>query len=69
METIEAKLIKMKIRLNKQKRKFMESSLLIVYKIDAVKTFLLPILNFRDIEWKYWRATVVKDGQIYSEED
>jgi hypothetical protein len=47
----------------------MDSLLLIIHKIDTVKTFLLPILDFRDIEWKYQRAIVVKDGQTYSEED
>jgi hypothetical protein len=42
LEAVEAKLTEMKIRL----KKVMESQLLIVQKIDAVKTFLLPTLDF-----------------------
>jgi hypothetical protein len=42
LEAIEAKLTEMRIRL----KKIMESPLLIVQKIDAVKTFLLPTLDF-----------------------
>jgi hypothetical protein len=39
LEVTEAKLTEMKIRL----KKIMESSLLIVQKIDAMKTFVLPM--------------------------
>jgi hypothetical protein len=42
LEVAEAKLTEMKIRL----KKIMESQLLIVQKIDAVKTFLLPTIDF-----------------------
>jgi hypothetical protein len=38
----EAKLTEMKIRL----KKIMESSLIIVQEIDAMKTFVLPMLDF-----------------------
>jgi hypothetical protein len=42
LEAIEAKLTEVRVRL----KKIMESSLLIVQKIDAVKTFVLPTLDF-----------------------
>jgi hypothetical protein len=42
LEAVEAKLTEMKVRL----KKIMESPLLIVQKIDAVRTFLLPTLDF-----------------------
>jgi hypothetical protein len=42
LEAAEAKLTEMKIRL----KKIMESPLLIVKKIDAMKTFVLPMLDF-----------------------
>jgi hypothetical protein len=42
LEASEAKFTEMKIRL----KKIMESPLLIVQKIDAMKTFVLPMLNF-----------------------
>jgi hypothetical protein len=42
LEAIETKLMEMKVRL----KKIMESPLLIVQKIDAVKIFLLPTLDF-----------------------
>jgi 3-dehydroquinate dehydratase len=42
LEAVEAKLTEMKVRL----QKIMESPLLIVQKIDAVKTFVLPTLDF-----------------------
>jgi hypothetical protein len=42
LEATEAKLTEMKIRL----RKIMESPLLVVQKIDAMKTFVLPMLDF-----------------------
>jgi hypothetical protein len=42
LEAIEAKLTEMKIRL----QKIVKSPLLIVQKIDAMKMFVLPILDF-----------------------
>jgi hypothetical protein len=42
LETIEAKFTEMKICL----KKMMESPLLIVQKIDVLKTFVFPILDF-----------------------
>jgi hypothetical protein len=42
LEALTMKLTEMKIRL----KKIMESLLLIVQKIDAIKTFILPTLDF-----------------------
>jgi hypothetical protein len=42
LETVEAKLTEVKVR----PKKIMESQLLIVQKIDAVKIFCLPTLDF-----------------------
>jgi hypothetical protein len=42
LETIETKFIEMKIRF----KKTMESPLLIIQKIDVLKTFVFPILDF-----------------------
>jgi hypothetical protein len=42
LQAVETKLTEMRVRL----RKIMESPLLIVQKVDAVKTFLLPMIDF-----------------------
>jgi hypothetical protein len=56
LEATEAKLTEMKIRL----KKIIESPVLIVQKIDAMKTFVLPMLDFMILKGDIGEAVLMK---------
>jgi hypothetical protein len=43
----------------------MESPLLVVQKIDAVKTFLLPMMDFMLLNGDVGKTQLEEDGQAY----
>jgi hypothetical protein len=64
LEIIEVKLIDMKIRL----QKIIESPLLIIQKIDTMKTFVLPKLDFMILNGNVGEKQLIKMENIIEEE-